>query len=555
MIKYSILLIEDSKADQDLIIYYLNKNSYFETDISIASTLNEAVSLIYEGDFDVILSDLNLPDSESENTLTTITKLYNNKPVVILTSNDIKLQETALELGAQDFLNKSRINEYTLVKSIQFAVSRYKNIKNLVNLSFIDSTTRVYNYKFLQDTFENLKFNISNEECLSLFLIDIINFNAINTTYGREFGDALLFQIASRLNNIPTEYYKIIGRGSGTQFYILLVRNKSHVTNNEIYEKFQNSLSTDFNLHNNTVKIEFKIGQSDLINTRSKIYELISKCEFAINQIKNQNEINFNHYTKETNMQLERENTINHLLTQSIDKNELYVVYQPIVDITTNKIDFCESLIRWNCKAFDSEIHTNEFIPIAEGNGFIRNIGIFVLNEFIKNYKFFKQKNIDVSVNLSVKELTDKNFADNIIELFDNSDALPNQLVFDITEYTQFIDSEIVNRNIYKLNKYGFSFSIDDFGTGYSTFHQIGRYRGNVIKIDKSFIDNINTNTYNQAIVSAVANMGSSLGIKVVAEGVENSKQLQILRSYGINYVQGYYFYKPMKFEDFKKIF
>lgn len=554
MIKYSILLIEDSKTDQELITYYLNKNISFEAKISIADTLNEAVSMIHKDSFDVILTDLNLPDSESENTLKTILELYHNKPIVVLTSTNFELEKTAMELGAQDFFDKNHINEYTLVKAIQFAITRHKHIQNLINLSLIDSTTRTYNYKFLHDTFENLKQNVSIDNYLSLFLIDIRNFNTLNTTYGREFGDSLLYQIASRLNSIPMNFYKIVSRGTGTQFYMLLIRNRSDFIIDHLYKKIYDSLSKDWTVNKATLQIEFKIGQSDLMNTRSSVNDLISECETAIKHIVDKNDVYYNHYTNKANMKFERKKIINQNLNQSIDKDELYVVYQPVVNIATNKINFCESLVRWDCSNLSSSIFPDEFIPIAEENGFIKNIGKFILNEFIKNYNFFKQNNIKVSINLSVKELTDKLFADNIIEKFEKANASSDQLIFEITEYTQFINSKIVHHNIYKLIEYGFLFSIDDFGTGYSTFHQIGRYSGSIIKIDKSFIDNIDTDTYNQAIVSAIANMGNALGIKVVAEGVEDNIQLKFLKSLGIDYIQGYYFYKPVKINDFRKL-
>jgi len=373
-------------------------------------------------------------------------------------------------------------------------------------------------------------------------------------TYGREYGDSLLSQIASRLNNIPTNFNKMISRGSGAQFYLLTVRNKSDFAENQIFKLLQNSLSRDFSHNENTIQIEFKIGQSDLIDAHSNIDDMISECETAISQIVDKESIYYNHYSKEIYAKLERKNNISQMLTQSITKNKLYVVYQPVVNITTNKIDFCESLIRWNCNCFDDMISPSEFIPIAEKNGFVKNIGIFVLNDILRNYDFFIQNNIKVSINLSVKELTDENFADNTIELFNKANASPNQLTFEITEYTQFIDNQIVHRNISNLIDYGFSFSIDDFGTGYSTFQQISRYSGSLIKIDKSFVDNIDTDTYNQAIVSAIVNMATALGIKVVAEGVESDIQLQRLKSFGVNYIQGYYFYKPMKLEDLKNI-
>lgn len=550
----NILIIEDLISDQDLLLYHLNRIKTFHTKANISETMKSAEEALKTSHYDAILLDLNLPDSSAINTLNKILKTYRNIPTIIMTTSDPELEKQAIQLGAQDFLDKHHLDSRILEKSILFSIERQKFMENLLNLSFIDPITNQYNFKFLMETYNNIYRNIPKDFILSLYLIDIRNFNEFNLSFGHELGDALLTDIGIKLKNIPYNHYFFLARGSGTQYYLLTIQNyvdlKSEITSSKLTE----SLMKDFKCADNFVHINFKITRTDVFSHKTTLHDLINECEFALHEIKLNDDIHYNIYHPELNKRLNRKRLIGKHLSKSIEKNELYLVYQPVVNIENENIDFCETRIRWNCKDLGFPVYPDEFIPIAEETGFIKNIGLFVISTAIDNYEFFKKHSIIVSINLSVNELDQKDFAQNVIDLFELSVALPQQYVFEITEHTQFIDSLNVHRNIYQLIEYGFTFSIDDFGTGYSTFQQIARFSGSIIKIDKSFIQDIEIDNYNKAIISAIANMGKTLGITVVAEGVETLSQLNALRTMNINYIQGYYFYKPMVFENLKNI-
>jgi len=240
---------------------------------------------------------------------------------------------------------------------------------------------------------------------------------------------------------------------------------------------------------------------------------------------------------------------------QAIEKNQFEIYYQPIVDAKSQEVVSAEALIRWNHPEYGL-IAPYIFIPIMEKTGFIVEIGKYVLEEVLKQQKrweLFKFRQIDVSINITLFEIESEGFVENVEKQLQYHQVNPSLIKFEITEGSAMISEESTLKQFMEIKKMGIGISLDDFGTGYTSFVYMKKFPADVLKIDKTMIDYILTNKEDQNIVKAMIELGHSLGMKIVAEGIENKRMYDLLTSYDCDMIQGYYFSKPVPVFEFQK--
>jgi len=228
----------------------------------------------------------------------------------------------------------------------------------------------------------------------------------------------------------------------------------------------------------------------------------------------------------------------------ALEYDQFEVYYQPIMEAKSKKIASAEALIRWRHPKYGM-IAPDIFIPIMEKTGFIVDLGRYVLDEVLKQQKrweLFKFKQIEVSINFSLLELEAGDFVDNVIDRLKHHQVNPELIKYEITEGLAMQNEERFAHQFLELRKLGVGIMLDDFGTGYTSFAYLKRFPATTLKIDKELIDYIMTNEEDQRIVKSIIDLGHSLGMKVVIEGVENKNMVDLLESYGCDYMQGYYF-------------
>jgi len=240
----------------------------------------------------------------------------------------------------------------------------------------------------------------------------------------------------------------------------------------------------------------------------------------------------------------------------AIERKQFEVYYQPIVDAKNKEVIKAEALIRWHHPEYGL-VPPDLFISIAEKTGFIVELGKFVLNEVLKQQKrweLFKFKQIKISINLSLLEIETGHFVENVIESLNHHQIDPELIQFEITEGLAMQDEKRSAKTFLELRKLGVNIVLDDFGTGYTSFDYLKRFPATVLKIDKTLIDDIVASEDDQHIVKSIIDLGHSLGMKVVVEGVENKNMADILENYGCDYMQGYYFSRPLPVFEFQKM-
>lgn len=419
--------------------------------------------------------------------------------------------------------------------------------KKIQSLIYYDELTKLPNRKMLVKICNDL---IDCNIQFALIFIDLNKFKYINDVFGHSAGDKLLVNFSSRMEKCLGNK-GIITRYSGDEFIIVYNRYKD---DEELKEFYKNVILKEFEepiILNNDQKIKVKFSGGVAVYPRdgSNFNELIDKSDFTMYSSKKSSEENrllfFNNDIY--NKIIKIENIKNELKT-AVYNNEFILYYQPIVDVE-GKIKKVEVLIRWNNNKLGF-MSPNDFISYAEESGDIINIGYWIIEEVCKNFdKFYNNGNvIQVSINVSPIQLMEINFVEKVIEIAKKYNVDLCNICFEITESVVLDENITVYDNIYLLYKVGAKIALDDFGTGYASFSYLKKFKLDILKIDKIFIDNCSEVDYK--IVNNVKNIAHLLNMKTVVEGVETEKQFNILKELGCDYFQGYYFAKPMKLNE-----
>lgn len=249
-----------------------------------------------------------------------------------------------------------------------------------------------------------------------------------------------------------------------------------------------------------------------------------------------------------------KEGMIERYLREGLPKGEFYIVYQPLIDLKTKQITGMETLLRWHSDAVGS-LSPGEFIPIAEKSNLIVKLGYFVIGETIRKLYQLREKGhvLTSSVNISLKQLEEPDFAGKIIDMLDTYELPGNAIEFEITESITTSANPMVAKNIDALTRYGIAFNVDDFGTGYSSLKQMQQLAIKSLKVDRSLIEDMVDNPNNQSLVRAISAMAKSSGLKLIAEGVETQEQLSVLEQIGFEEAQGFLFSMPLKDQDLER--
>lgn len=377
--------------------------------------------------------------------------------------------------------------------------------------------------------------------------MDLDLFKEINDVYGHDFGDELLIQSSERLQSCVAES-DCVARISGDGFAILLSNVESGEVIDNTVTRILMEFSKPFIIKQNILHCTLSIGITSFSNTNEDAGEIMKKAETAMYHAKDSGRNSYSYFTQEMQDKAHYRLNLKSQLTKAIKNKELSVVYQPVVSIAHEKTNKFEALVRWNNQG--KWISPVEFIPLAEEYSLIKEIGEFVLSEACRTLKKLKSQgfsDIVFNVNRSVYEIPlNKNENDQWLLMIELHGLKPSDICFELTESALAPDKRNNEVLFNQLRSAGCTIALDDFGTGYSSLSYLRRIPIDYIKIDRSFITDMSTNQNDNILVSTIIAMSKALGKKVVAEGVETKEHLQLLTELGCDYIQGYYFSKPL---------
>ncbi|WP_165763775.1 EAL domain-containing protein [Halalkalibacter urbisdiaboli] len=439
-----------------------------------------------------------------------------------------------------------------ILGSIMDISTRKKAEERINELAYRDTLTGLSNRLYFEEQLiillEEAKHNNNK---VALLLFDLDRFKIVNDSYGHQAGDRLLQFVAARVRSIAKEDY-LIARLGGDEFVVVMPVISSVKEAYEFGSEIVECLSKSFLDQGREYHISSSIGLSVYPDNSLDAETMMLQADMAMYSAKAQGRNRLQLYSEEMNeYNIERLN-METLLRKALDRDELILHYQPLYEMGNGKILGVEALLRWDSPELGM-VKPMDFIPLAEETGLIIPIGEWVVKEACLLNKLWENRGLPsfkIFVNISSRQLNDTNFVECVKDILKETDCFPGVLCLEITETTMLEDITYSTKTLQQLVEMGVNICIDDFGTGYSSFSVLKNLPVQMIKIDKSFIDDIATDLKNSTIVQAIIHMSHIMSLKVVAEGVETAEQMEVLKKLEVDYVQGFIISKPVPYEE-----
>jgi diguanylate cyclase (GGDEF)-like protein len=459
-----------------------------------------------------------------------------------------KLSKTNIELAAAyDKVDESQ-NELLLqnekLMQNQQILEAYE--KELHYQAFHDQLTGLQNRRSLIKDLSELVGSKTKGK-VALLIIDIDNFKYINDTMGHCFGDQLLMKLSERLEGLIEDNCKIYRLG-GDEFVILFEDFDDSITIEKLAVKLLKGCTFGFDVDYSRLFISISIGIALYPEHGDNLDALLKNADIAVYKAKETGKNRIVFFNKPMNDAISERVLLEKHLRTALDNNEFVLHYQPQLDIATNKVSGLEALIRWNSPELGF-VSPLKFISIAEDTHLIIPIGEWVLKNaclFIRKLHQQGYSDILMSVNISMLQLIQDDFADKVMEILDELKLDPKYLELEITESILMESYEAIAEKLKLLKGKGVRIALDDFGKGYSSLNYLKQLPISTLKIDKSFVDTISADDKNKSLTDLIVTIGITMGLCVVAEGVETQEQLDYLVEHKCSKIQGYFFSRPV---------
>jgi diguanylate cyclase (GGDEF)-like protein/PAS domain S-box-containing protein len=421
--------------------------------------------------------------------------------------------------------------------------------ETISRLAYFDPLTGLPNRRLYHDRFDQAISGARRHRTkLALLYFDLDNFKTINDSLGHDFGDLLLQHVAKTLTNAVREM-DTVARLGGDEFSVILNDIEENSDVMHVADKILHDLNRKAVLGGREMTITTSIGISLYPDDGDTVSELMKRSDMAMYHAKEKGKNNFQFFAEFLNANAQQRLRMEHKIEQALVDDEFELYYQPQFNIASGKLSGVEALIRWPDKD-GGMITPGEFIPIAEETRLIIDIGNWVVQRACSEFKQLLDDGfpaVKVAVNISANQFHRAEVLFDTIEASLQSSGLPRQLLqLELTESVLIGDAEETIATIDRLKAQQISFAIDDFGTGYSSLSYLKSFPADIIKIDRSFVLDIESDLNDQAIIRAIVVMAHELDLKVLAEGVENQQQLDFLKAHHCDFVQGFFYAKPM---------
>lgn len=444
-------------------------------------------------------------------------------------------------------------NRPRVVGTLQDITERKKSEDRIKYLAYYDSLTDLPNRMFFNTKLERELVNSKMlHQKLAVMILDLDRFKYINDTLGHRVGDKLLKQVSLRLKSVLEDNQDTLARLGGDGFIILSLNIPNTNGVMELAKRLIELLEKPFHVEEYELFITASLGISIFPIDGVDSETIIKHADSALHKAKDKGRNNFQIFTSSMNAEAYKIFTLESDLRKALQLNQFELYYQPKICAINHEILGAEALIRWNHPKF-GVVTPDEFIPLAEETGIIHEIG-----KWVKETACFQNKEwqdsglqaIPISINLSASRFLEKDLISNIVEILAKTELGPEYLEIEITETSLLENEKVVFSALDELNSIGIKVSLDDFGTGYSSLSYLKRFKGRIdtLKIDRTFINDLSLSDPDDSnfITKSIIEIAQHLKMNVVAEGVETLEQLEILRAYKCNTIQGYLFSKPV---------
>jgi len=545
----NVLLLEKSKQHFASLEQMLAQQTNRQYQIRWRETFCEKI--FANGYFDVILI---VEDQKDGSSITTINKIINLElpaPIILISSlEDIAHDDKVMLAGATDSIPLSELSSALLDRCIRHAIGRRNTEAKLSFLATHDQLTGLANrYLFYEHLTRSISIAKRQESSFGLLFMDLDKFKHINDSLGHDVGDMLLIEVANRIRE-AVRLTDVVARIGGDEFTVLLDDTKSNNELSLIAKKIQNAIEPMIKIRHHELYVTTSIGIAYFPECGLEPQTLMKSADIAMYKAKEFGRNNFHFYTNDLNEKARLKLELERSLRRAMIKGEFEVYFQPQVKASDHSIIGVEALLRWNHPTIGL-VAPSDFIPILEELGLMVSVEQWVISEVCTVAKKLTDQfgRIRFAINISGSHFKLGNLKQSIYMALQDSSLDASFLELELTEDIMIEHVEKNNHILNELSDIGVSIALDDFGKGYSSLSYLKNFPANILKIDKSFIDNILTDGKESAIVEAMINLSHNLGLKVVAEGVEDIKQAEFLHQKKCDFIQGYYFAKPMSLD------
>jgi EAL domain-containing protein (putative c-di-GMP-specific phosphodiesterase class I)/FixJ family two-component response regulator len=545
-VKRHVLIVDDEVVNREILGNILSANYAVE----YADNAKEALEVLSKKDkqFALILLDLLMPvmdgfeflkKRETSETLKLI-------PVIVMTSEK-ESEVNSLKLGAADFIAKPFDMPEVVLARCERIIELFED-QNIIRQTERDHVTGLYTRDYFFEYIRQIEL-WGSDIPRDAIVFDIEQFHLVNEFGGRSTGDQLLAKIGAALEKELAPMNAIACRADADTFYIF-------ATHQENYDNVRNivqGILTDF-FEVNHIRVRFGLWEN--VDHNVEIEAWFDRAKAACDKNRGDLSQSFARYNNDMHARYMFEESLIRDLQSAIDNRNLIVYYQPKYNIegSVPRLTSAEALIRWNHPTLGF-INPSDFVPLFEGNGLIQKVDNFVWSEAAKQIRQWKEAygiTVPVSVNVSRIDILDPELEAKLMRLLEENSLSPEEYMLEVTESAYCENMERLIEVIENLRKKGFRIEMDDFGSGYSSLNMITTLPIDILKIDMSFVRNMEKDERNLKLVELVAGVAKFLKIPAVAEGVETESQLNTLKDMGCQIIQGYFFSKPVPPKDFE---
>ncbi|MGF2686177.1 putative bifunctional diguanylate cyclase/phosphodiesterase [Marinobacter sp. DUT-3] len=558
--EFNVVVIEDDNADFIILESLLSASQRFRFQLTHIKNFQEAQQYLTEDSHDIFLLDYFLGADTAIDFLKEASLLHIPQPIVVLTGADSgRIDDEVIDLGAADFIPKNELSTSLLERTIHHAVEHKRAELNLERMAKRDPLTGLGNRLLFEEMLEaSLARAERKKGKLAVLFLDLDRFKEINDSLGHPTGDLLLTLIADRIRKVirNSDFAARIG---GDEFTILVDEIHNYEDAVLVANKLLDAISPPTAIRGHELNISASIGIALYPENGKTPIKLMQKADIALYEAKRHGINRLQCFTARLQTELEKNIKLEKGLRRALEHNECELNLQPKWNLSSRKIIGFEALLRW----FEDEggvkrfVSPAEFIPVAEKTGLIIPLGAWVIRQTCKLLKSWEEQGISdypIAINVSPVQLKPGNFGAFLKTILDKERISAHMLEIELTEETLVdIHSEDDNalEELEQIRSTGAKISIDDFGTGYSSLKYLKHFPADYLKIDKSFVSVDGSDSLAEpAICRAIVTMAESLGMQVIAEGIETEEQLQALKEIHCTMGQGYLIAKPMPAEQ-----
>jgi diguanylate cyclase (GGDEF)-like protein len=544
-----ILLVEDDSDDAQFLRASLLQHNG-SVSVTRTSLIKDGVAALDSDRFDVVLLDLNLPDGRGAECVTKIQEADAFVPIVVLSGHgDEDYAVEILNRGVQDYLVKWEGDGRIILRAIRYAIERKRAEVKLNYLARYDSLTRIPNRQYLRDQLDQATTRaVRRGRTMALLVLDLDRFKVVNETLGHEAGDVLLREVVQRLTTSVRDG-DVLARLGGDEFAVLLEDVEGPLEVEAVARSIGGAFREPFEAGGRQISVTASVGVTVCPADGADPIALLNNAGMAMHQAKEQGRNTFKFFTPSMHEEILAHHRIETDLKDAIAREQFELLYQPQLRLADHRIDAVEALLRWKHPE-RGRISPSEFIEAAEESGQIIPLGSWVIEQVCRQLKRWEADGVPlprVAINVAAVQFRQPGFHDAVRNVLESHSVDPGLIELELTERSLMEDTEGTKECLHALKNIGVRLAIDDFGAGYSCLSYLRQFPLDVLKIDRSFVSDLDTSIDAQVICSAILSIAHRLSLDAVAEGIESEQQLAFLTRNDCLYGQGYYFSAPIE--------